>query len=60
MKCPCKNCKKREVGCHSYCNNYIKWSKYNRSKKEKERQQKHYDWVDNYYLPSRGGKSKIK
>ena len=25
--CPCKDCKNRELGCHSSCNNYAVWKK---------------------------------
>lgn len=23
--CPCKDCGRRKIGCHSICNDYIKW-----------------------------------
>ena len=59
MKCPCKDCEKRYVGCHSKCSDYKDWSNYDKNKKAEEKRQKAYDWNDNYYLPSRRGKRKI-
>ena len=58
MICPCKDCDKRKVGCHSECNKYKDWCIYDRDKKEKIKEQQKYDWSDNYYLPSRAGKRK--
>lgn len=61
MKCPCKGCKERYVGCHAQCDRYRNWSNYDKAKKAKERKQKAYDreYTENYYLPSRAGKRKF-
>lgn len=39
--CPCMDCKKRYVGCHSKCEDYIKWGNEHKEKRE-ERQNKAY------------------
>ena len=37
MKCPCKGCKDRFVGCHSKCDGYASW-KAEQDEKREERQ----------------------
>ena len=37
MKCPCKNCEKREVHCHGKCAEYKEWKVENDQLREKER-----------------------
>lgn len=32
---PCKDCSSRRVGCHSTCDEYIKWCSYTKTIKEK-------------------------
>lgn len=46
MKCLCKDCNARVVGCHSYCEAYKDFQKYNDEVKEarKKRQQ-----LDSFY-----------
>jgi len=39
-KCPCKDCKKRKISCHSTCKNYLEWVKKNEYLKHKERIEK--------------------
>lgn len=34
---PCKDCQRREVGCHSRCQSYISWSEWFQKEKEKHR-----------------------
>jgi len=35
MKCPCKDCEKRYVGCHGDCLEYKEWSSENERLKQK-------------------------
>ena len=28
MKCPCKGCDHRKLGCHGFCDEYQKWRKW--------------------------------
>jgi hypothetical protein len=34
MKAPCKDCEKRELGCHSKCEEYQAFDKYNKARNE--------------------------
>ncbi len=34
MNAPCYNCKEREVGCHSFCEKYIKYDNENKKRIE--------------------------
>lgn len=36
MKAPCKDCVKREIGCHSNCNKYKKWKSKQKSRDKEE------------------------
>lgn len=38
VSAPCKDCKDREVGCHSKCNRYLKFKEELKVIKEKERE----------------------
>lgn len=33
MIAPCKDCKKRAVGCHSICREYLEWQKKNEERR---------------------------
>lgn len=44
---PCIECKNRQVGCHSTCNGYLKWSKNIRKLHEKERIARRNKYGDN-------------
>lgn len=37
--CPCKDCDRREVGCHGGCEGYKEWAKQNDERNEKRRSQ---------------------
>ena len=39
MTCPCRDCEKRNIGCHSKCSLYKEWAKEN-EKLRKERYEK--------------------
>lgn len=39
---PCKDCKNREIGCHSTCEKYIKYSKLNAKDYEERRREQDY------------------
>lgn len=39
-KAPCKNCKKRHIGCHSKCKEYNQYVEVNKKEKEKIRSAK--------------------
>lgn len=44
MVCPCKDCNKREIGCHSKCEGYLEFVKWNDERKKAEREtQKYYN-----------------
>jgi len=46
---PCLDCKKRKLGCHSDCNDYISWVKEKREVLEKKRS--YYDArLDNFHF----------
>lgn len=36
MKAPCKDCMKREIGCHSNCDKYKNWKSKQKSRDEEE------------------------
>lgn len=36
--CPCKDCKKRKIGCHAECKEYKTWRKQNIYLKRKNKQ----------------------
>ena len=40
IQSPCKSCKTRVLGCHSTCDDYIKWSKERSEEIKYERKQK--------------------
>ena len=35
MKCPCKGCDHRKLGCHGFCDEYQKWRKWHDSVNQK-------------------------
>ena len=43
MNAPCKNCKERQLGCHSYCDLYQEFVEANEIKKRKIREQNDED-----------------
>ena len=45
MDAPCKECEKRVIGCHSKCEEYIKY-KTEAANKEKERRRKKAEYND--------------
>ena len=48
IKVPCKDCKDRQIGCHSKCEKYLEFKKQNDEIKRKQRieKQAEYDyWV---------------
>ena len=47
MKCPCKDCGKRAVGCHAKCFEYIIYQKYIKVDREKLREY----WAKNGNMP---------
>ena len=51
MKCPCKGCDKRELGCHSKCNEYKTWKA-----GIDERNLSRYKKSEYEYLPGRANK----
>lgn len=58
MACPCKDCQKRCVGCHSKCEDYLKWQEEHNKTKELEKQQIQRDclgsdWLNNNYATKR-------
>lgn len=44
---PCKDCKKRFVGCHSICEQYLEWKADNDATREKQQQAKAIEWMVN-------------
>lgn len=40
MRCPCKDCDKRKLGCHGMCKEYQEWKKWNEEKNEKRREER--------------------
>ena len=43
MNCPCKDCDRRKLGCHGFCEGYQAWKKWNDEKNEKRREEKEKD-----------------
>lgn len=41
---PCKNCKERQVGCHSHCEKYKQWSKAHLEEKARQDEQRKIDY----------------
>lgn len=37
MNSPCKDCRKRNFKCHTQCEDYIKYDKYNEEQRKKKR-----------------------
>lgn len=63
MKNPCKDCKKREVGCHASCKDYLKWKKWNEEETEKKREysiRQNYERTTDYYREGWGFRRKKK
>lgn len=45
MRAPCKDCKDRELGCHSKCEAYIEWAKEHEEAREKDRSERVIDFT---------------
>ena len=43
MKCPCRYCEKRYVGCHAKCLDYQEWNSENEKLKNKHKEERHID-----------------
>lgn len=43
MKCPCRYCEKRYVGCHGNCSDYKEWNSENEKLKNKYKEERHID-----------------
>lgn len=59
--CECKDCTKRQVGCHSHCKSYLTWKKEYLIEKRKEIDKKiidrySYSKSDSYLIYKRGSK----
>ena len=50
MKCPCKECSKREVGCHGKCANYQEWRKWRDEQNAKERAIRNAGYSDSVWM----------
>lgn len=40
MNCPCKECDRRQVGCHSDCDEYKTWDAWNKEKNKQRSDEK--------------------
>lgn len=58
--CPCINCKRRAVGCHSNCTDYISWSNDYAEKKMKIRKAKYNQELSENFLRQSGYEKKLK
>ncbi len=47
MICPCKDCEKRTITCHSNCEPYLEYVIWRRKINEKEREEKKLDYSIN-------------
>ena len=43
MKCPCRYCEKRHIGCHAKCSDYQEWNNENERLRNKHREERHID-----------------
>ena len=43
MKCPCRYCEKRYVGCHAKCLDYQEWNSENERLKNKHKEDRYID-----------------
>ena len=48
---PCKECKKRQVGCHSTCQDYIQWIDENHQKAKEEKLEKETTIYEKRHIP---------
>ena len=42
MLCPCRDCSKREINCHSNCKAYLDYADYKRQVREAEQKDKRF------------------
>ncbi len=52
MKCPCKDCERRSVGCHGKCDDYKEWKNKHDAVRQKERQERQNQF-GNYRMGNR-------
>jgi hypothetical protein len=43
MNCPCKDCERRTITCHSTCKEYLEYAEYRKRINEKERKEKQFE-----------------
>ncbi len=54
----CKDCTKREVGCHAYCSEYLTQKRINDEEREKIRRKMELNNLSNDYLATKNIKNK--
>lgn len=50
MDAPCKDCTRREVGCHGKCESYVEWQKEHVEQKRQEKRLKQCGQVAAAYI----------